>query len=270
MRFLLNRNASGTDWTTSTFRIQHWVDATGMGYIDFNPANGNNCLALGTGSNELMRLSSNGNVGIGSNTPAYKLDIVAGKPNDGLRLMYNNTGYVLFQPNSLGQSNYNPITQNGDAGIVYGNYNTSNPATSFGFIISPWSNALSGIRMDPAGNVGIACSNTQGYTLAVNGTAIFTKVVVKTFSNWPDYVFKKNFQHPSLDSLERYIKANSHLPEIPSADSIAKTGLDLGANQATLLKKIEELTLYVIELNKKNEILEKKFQKLRKQIKKKD
>lgn len=106
------------------------------------------------------------------------------------------------------------------------------------------------------GLVGIGTVNTYGYSLAVNGSAIFTKAVVKLYANWPDFVFRKGYELPSLASLDRYIRANNHLPGIPTADSVAKNGLDLGENQARLLQKIEELTLYIIGQNKKIETLQ--------------
>jgi hypothetical protein len=188
------------------------------------------------------------NLGLGTTAPAYKLDLVASRPNDGMRMMYNNTGWIALQPNTLGQSSYNLITQNGDAGLIYGNYNTSNPSTGFGFVITPWLNTQSGIRLDKDGNVGICTGNTYGYQLAVNGNAIFNKVVVKPYP-WADYVFDSAYKLRPLEKVEQYIRDNHHLPEIPSADSVAKAGIDVGANQAELLKKVEELTLYMIQLN---------------------
>lgn len=94
------------------------------------------------------------------------------------------------------------------------------------------------------------------YSLAVNGTAIFTKAVVKLNTLWPDYVFYPNYKLPQLDSLQQFLKSNGHLPEMPNADEVARSGLDLGENQTLLLKKIEELTLIVIEQNKRIEKLE--------------
>jgi len=266
LKFLFNRYASGSDWTTASTRIQCATDVTNQGYIEFNPPNGNYALAFGSGSNELVRINSNGNAGIGVSNPAYKLDLYTAVPNDGMRLLYNNSGYVLLQPNSLGQSSYNNITQSGDAGLVYGNANySSTPSTSFGFIIAPWASTTSGLRLDQNGNVGIGTANTKGYQLAVNGSAIFTKAVVKLYPNWPDYVFKKEYHLPSLDSVAAYIQRHQHLPEMPSADSVAKDGLDLGSNQAALLKKIEELTLYLIQQEHGMQKQNQELQQLRKQ-----
>jgi hypothetical protein len=100
---------------------------------------------------------------------------------------------------------------------------------------------------------GALCINTidpKGYMLAVNGSGIFTKVVVKNSSNWPDYVFDKNYQLPSIQELENYINKNNRLPDIPSANDIASKGLDLAEMQKLQMQKIEELTLYMIQLNK--------------------
>lgn len=102
------------------------------------------------------------------------------------------------------------------------------------------------------GTVGIGTTDTKGYKLAVNGSAIFTKAVVKSYANWPDYVFDKDYTLMPLDSVEAFVQANGHLPEIPSADEVSKTGIDLGDNQTKLLQKIEELTLYLINQSKVN------------------
>jgi hypothetical protein len=115
------------------------------------------------------------------------------------------------------------------------------------------------------GNVGIGTADPKGYKLAVNGNAIFEKVKVQPYLNWSDYVFYPNYRLRPLSEVEQYIKQYQHLPEVPSAAEVEKNGLDLGDNQATLLKKIEELTLYLIEQNKEiakknNEVAELKEQ----------
>ena len=104
------------------------------------------------------------------------------------------------------------------------------------------------------------------YALAVNGTAIFTKAVVKLNGNWPDYVFAPAYTLPTLPELENYLLANRHLPGVPSAKEVEKNGIDLGDNQTILLKKVEELTLYVIELNKKMEDMRKQNEKMKEKL----
>lgn len=105
------------------------------------------------------------------------------------------------------------------------------------------------------GNVGIG-TLTPGARLAVNGEILSKKVRV-TQSGWADHVFEPGYELPSLQAVESFIKANKHLPDIPSAKEVADKGVDLGENQAKLLQKVEELTLYLIELNKRLEAQQK-------------
>lgn len=116
--------------------------------------------------------------------------------------------------------------------------------------------------MIKSGNVGIGTTDTKGYKLAVNGSAIFTSVKVELYANWSDYVFEPAYKLRSLQSVEEYINQYKHLPDVPSATEIKENGIDLGQNQALLLKKIEELTLYLIELKKENEQIKDELQKL--------
>ena len=111
-------------------------------------------------------------------------------------------------------------------------------------------------------NVGIGTTDTKGYKLAVNGSAVFTQAVVKNYNNWPDYVFDSTYSLQPLDKVENYIKANKHLPNIPSASEIKSKGLDLGDISTRQQAKIEELTLYLIELKKQNELLKRRMDKL--------
>jgi hypothetical protein len=115
------------------------------------------------------------------------------------------------------------------------------------------------------GSVGIGVTNTSDvdYKLFVD-KGIKTRKVKVTQTAWPDYVFHKQYKLPSLTEVEKFIKANNHLPEVPSAKEIETDGLNLGDNQAVLLKKIEELTLYIIDLNKKSEEQNKKIAELEK------
>jgi len=104
------------------------------------------------------------------------------------------------------------------------------------------------------GNLGIGITNPNE-KLAVNGKIRAQEIKVET-ADWPDYVFAKDYQLPSLVETEQHIKEKGHLPGIPSAGDVKSNGVDLGEMNAKLLKKIEELTLHLIEQNKRIEKLE--------------
>jgi trimeric autotransporter adhesin len=108
-----------------------------------------------------------------------------------------------------------------------------------------------------------AAKTSIDYKLYVEKGILAEKVKVSVQANWPDYVFGKNYSLMPLKEVENYITTNNHLPEVPSAEVIAKDGLDLGKMDATLLKKVEELTLYLIEQNKKIEVLQNELNTLK-------
>lgn len=131
---------------------------------------------------------------------------------------------------------------------------------------------------DNGGYVGIGFKNlasaniltSSGYMLAVNGGALCTKLRIRSFTNWPDYVFDKDYKLPTLYELEKYIAINNHLPNVPSATTINNEGFETGDMTAKLLEKIEELTLYVIELKKENEAIKNQHQALEIKVSKLD
>lgn len=110
------------------------------------------------------------------------------------------------------------------------------------------------------GNVGIGIT-TPTDRLAVKGKIRAQEIKVE-MTNWPDYVFGKDYALMSLADLEQYIMNNSHLPGIPSAKEAEGQGVDLGAMNNLLLKKIEELTLYLIETDRQIKELSRKVEKL--------
>jgi hypothetical protein len=94
----------------------------------------------------------------------------------------------------------------------------------------------------------------------VNGNIVSKKVRV-TQTGWPDYVFEEKYPLLPIPELNNFIKSNKHLPEIPTEKEVSENGLDLGDMNALLLKKIEELTLYVIDLQKQVDELKKDSKK---------
>jgi len=103
--------------------------------------------------------------------------------------------------------------------------------------------------------VGIGTTNPGSYKLAVNGTIRAKEIKVET--GWSDFVFSNDYKLMPLDKLEKHIKANKSLPGIPTEKEVVENGVNLGEMQAKFLEKIEELTLYVIELKKEIEGLKK-------------
>jgi len=94
------------------------------------------------------------------------------------------------------------------------------------------------------------------YSLVVDGKIIAEELRIQNSTAWPDYVFSKDYKLSSLEDIDKYIKANKHLPKIQPAAIIEKEGYDIGLMDRKLLEKIEELTLYIIELNKRIKDLE--------------
>jgi hypothetical protein len=118
----------------------------------------------------------------------------------------------------------------------------------------------------PVGNVGIGTVDPHGYKLAVNGNVIATSMTVKLYNNWPDYVFKPNYRLPSLTAVKAYIDQNQHLPEMPSEQEVKDNGINLGEIVKIQTKKIEELTLYLINKDKQLEEQQKQIDALKEQL----
>jgi len=107
----------------------------------------------------------------------------------------------------------------------------------------------------PNGNIGMGTTNLGDYKLSVTGKIHCTEVVVEA-TPWPDYVFDKGYKLMPVKELEQYVSANKHLPGIPDAKTVSEKGVSVGEMNAQLLKKVEELTQYIILLNQRIEKLE--------------
>jgi hypothetical protein len=143
--------------------------------------------------------------------------------------------------------------KNPGQGGVTGLYIDADDSPSDFAIIADGNNAFNGIvsigTMDPA----------AGYKLNVDGKIIAEELRIQNSTAWPDYVFETDYSLQPLDKVSEFIRENKHLPEVPSAKDIEQNGIIVGEMQATLLKKIEELTLYIIEQDKRISQLENRL-----------
>jgi len=188
----------------------------------------------------------NGSVGIGTTTPSEKLTV--------------SDGNILIK-------GVNNFSNGGDSATLYlgDNYHYIRSINGGGLRIGTYLAPDAIMLMQGNGSVGIGTANIPtGYKFAVNGNILCEKV--KVINNVPtaDFVFENKYQLNSLNDVEKFIKENKHLPDVPSAEEMKKNGLDLADMNILLLKKIEELTLYLIEQDKEIEVVNNKLKTLEK------
>jgi hypothetical protein len=130
------------------------------------------------------------------------------------------------------------------------------------FVISKsGSTANAAIVINSYNSVGIGTPTpNSAYRLSVNGQIRAKEIVVET--GWADFVFEDDYQLMPLQEVEAYIHTNNHLPDIPSAKEVAENGVSVGEMESKLLQKVEELTLYLIDLKKENEALSQRIKRL--------
>jgi hypothetical protein len=207
---------------------------------------------------------ASGNVGIGTMNPGANLSFksVIDAPDASGITWYSPRplAYGIYKtPGAWDASlNYQQLQLSWETGIIL------DPGALYGKSYVDIQGA--GLRVT-SGNVGIGAVDTKGYKLAVNGKIRAHEIKVET-ANWPDYVFAEDYQLPTLVETEKHIKANGHLAGIPSAAEVKLNGIDLGEMNAKLLKKIEELTLYLIEKDKNEKRQQYQINELQKLVEK--
>ena len=138
----------------------------------------------------------------------------------------------------------------------------------FGYAAGIASNLREYLSIMDNGTVHIGVNITDftkgdGYRLRVQGRVIAEEVRVSLVGAWPDYVFDKGYTLRSIDELAAYIKQHQHLPGIPKASELEREGLDVGDMQKKMMEKIEELTLYIIELKRENSSIREELNALK-------
>ncbi len=210
----------------------------------------NNTFAIGQGktsdsqfTNPFFTINTSGNVGIGTTTPVAKLQVDA----EG-------------NPANIENQASNGFAIKGSDQILYMGVNSAShvsyiQSVDYGTTVAP---LLLNAR---GGNVGIG-TTTPDYKLDVNGT-VRAKEIVVNLNEGADFVFEEDYALRPLKEVREFIQTNKHLPEIPSAANMVENGLDMGEFQIKLLQKIEELTLYIIEQDKRLELQQAEIEKLK-------
>lgn len=189
--------------------------------------------------NSLILNPFGGRIGIGTNSPLGTLDVKLAT-NQHIQFVSNVNGALA-----------------GASGIVAIN-DANSGYTPLGFYAG-------GYYFGGGGSVAINTTNANGYMLAVNGS-IHSKSIKVDLTGWSDFVFMKDYRLPTLTEVKSYIDKNQHLPDIPSAEEVIREGVDLGEINQLLLKKVEELTLYLIDKDGQVDSQQKQIEELRSRL----
>jgi hypothetical protein len=246
------------------------INTNGLGGLNIGPTT-NSQLSFWTANAKRMTITGAGNIGIGTSSPVTQFEVSQNGTN-AFRVYANTFGdissSVSMRPHFASGTDFTVYEGTPGTGTLRmkiagttGNVGigTGSPTA----LLTVNGNTLIG---DPT-----TVTLPTGYKLYVQ-TGILTeklRVSIVNSTSWADYVFNKDYKLEDLKNVEDYIASNHHLPGVPSASDVSKEGIDMVDMDATLLKKIEELTLYVIEQNKKLEEQNKKIQSLETELEKK-
>lgn len=204
-----------------------------------------NTTGLGTNPS-LLLVKNGGNVGIGTGAtaPRAMLDVIGsvrvGTESANYPAIDGNTALTVYQ-NGTGKKGLKFVTWDNSIKLITvenSNFTTGSPFTVYG---------------DGKTRIGVkqATGNHADALLSVDGKILAKSLYINTSSAvWADYVFEKNYFLRPLSEVEKYYQENKHLPDMKSANEYEKDGVDVIENQALLLRKIEELTIYIVQMEK--------------------
>ncbi|MCX6303543.1 MAG: hypothetical protein NT040_01105 [Bacteroidetes bacterium] len=194
-----------------------------------------------------------GNVGIGTTAPVGKLDVHDAASN-------NTTLFIT--PNNVSIEDSSTLFMSegadGQTGMYWLYDGVGNQMELWGQYFGSKYGPHLLVNRDN-GNVSLGGTFASGYKLSVGGKVICTELRVNAIADWPDYVFKKDYKLMPLAQLGSFIDENGHLPNIPKAADVAKSGLEVGEMQRRMMEKIEELSLYIIGQQKQIDELKEKL-----------
>ncbi len=207
-------------------------------------ADGNEIQVRNNGlAGNLYLQNSGGNIALGQITPSTQLHMTGD-------ITMQSDGAIIQMRNAAGTSK-SFMQLSGDDLMV--GTNISNPGR---FILR--TNGGNRVYINSAGAISVGTSTpATGYMLSVNGKVMVEELKVQLSQNWPDYVFDNTYKRKSFSELRNFISENKHLPNIPAAADLQKNGLEIGEMQRRMMEKIEELTLYILELEEKVSTLKK-------------
>jgi hypothetical protein len=222
-------------------------------------------LVLKTNNTERIRISSTGNVGIGISPDPNIAFRSQGRSQffssiDSDTFVVRNTGSTIMNGASLVWLSYEKYQPNnpGILDVTGITYSAGNPEN----ILSVKANGK--VILGP-NSLSLTCSDCNNYRMFVKDGIRTEKIKVDIASSngWADYVFEKNYNLMPLNELESFISQNKHLPEVPTTNEAIENGIELKEMNILLLKKIEELTLYVIQQQKEIQELKVKLNKMK-------
>ncbi|WP_264536595.1 hypothetical protein [Flavobacterium sp. N1736] len=220
-----------SNYTTTNGLLKLLNPARGGSYIRLLDASMSfNVVTSGAVDKQALTIDTNGNIGIGTNNPNSKLEIM-GSSQIGYEI-----GTLKLKSSTLNQFMYFGYDDQFSAGYIQS--------------VKPGTDQQNILIAPVGGNVGIGTKSPDA-KLAVNGT-IHSKEVKVDMIGWSDFVFKKEYNLLTLDEVEKHINEKGHLENIPSEKEVLENGINLGEMNAKLLQKIEELTLYIIGQEKRN------------------
>ena len=202
-----------------------------------------NSSGMNTGTIDLierMRITPEGNVGIGTASPTGTLHLYSSSPV--LVMTYPEGGYASIR----GNNNVWTMGISGNPGVEDVSLGTQSGEGQRTLTLAAGGAAR--LKILANGNIGIGTINPTS-KLDINGTVRAKEVKIEA-TGWADFVFSKDYELPSLKEIENHITTNNTLPGILSEKEVRENGIDLGEMQVKLLQKIEELTLYTIEQQK--------------------